>query len=41
VALAIHTGIHWRHWLDDPVAMATASEILTEVAEATPNTRKG
>jgi hypothetical protein len=31
--LAIHTGIHWRAWLDDPVAMATATEVLAEMEE--------
>jgi hypothetical protein len=35
VTLAVHTGIHWRAWLDDPVAMATAAEILGEVQEQT------
>jgi hypothetical protein len=37
VSLAIHTGIHWLAWLDDPVAMATALDILNEAAEQLPN----
>jgi hypothetical protein len=33
VSLAVETGIHWRAWLDDPVAMVTAVEVLNEQAE--------
>jgi hypothetical protein len=33
VTLAVQTGIHWRAWLDDPVAMFTAAEVLSEMGE--------
>jgi hypothetical protein len=39
VALAVETGIHWRAWLDDPVAMATAVEVLAEIREKTAETK--
>jgi hypothetical protein len=42
VELAVHTGIHWRHWLDDPPAMITALEVMAEhAAEISDTTRPG
>lgn len=29
------TGVSFREWLTDPVAMITASEVLAEIAEKT------
>ena len=31
--LAVATGVPAREWLEDPVAMATAAEVLAEIAE--------
>jgi len=33
VELAVATGVSWREWLRDPVAMVTASAILDEMAK--------
>jgi hypothetical protein len=35
VELAVATGVPMNVWLEDPVAMATASEVLAEIAERT------
>jgi hypothetical protein len=32
VELAVATGVSFREWLTDPVAMITASEVLDEIA---------
>jgi hypothetical protein len=33
VTLAVQTGVPAREWLRDPVAMATAVEVLAELAD--------
>jgi hypothetical protein len=33
VILAVHTGIHWRDWLNDVPAMITALEVMAEESE--------
>lgn len=33
MALAVETGVSFREWLEDPVAMLTASEILERRAD--------
>jgi len=35
VELAVATGVPAREWLQDPVAMLTASEVLAEIGEKT------
>jgi len=40
VALAVETGVSFREWLEDPVAMLTASEILEKRAAELERERK-
>jgi hypothetical protein len=35
VELAVATGVSFREWLTDPVAMLTAAEVLDEIAKRT------
>lgn len=41
MALAVQTGVPAREWLRDPAAMATAVEVLEEIAEATERAKSG
>lgn len=38
--LAVETGVPAREWLEDPVAMLTAAEIMAERAEELERARK-
>lgn len=40
MALAVETGVPAREWLEDPVAMLTASAILQKRAEELERARK-
>ena len=41
MALAVETGVPMREWLRDPAAMATAVEVLAEIAETIERNNQG